>query len=253
MVPTTPSRERTAPRSDGKVAVVTGGSSGIGAATVAALVDDGFRVVSLDLTPGSASPELSAIVDVSSDVEVSAAVADVVDRFGRIDVLVNNAGITGSRAATTCHETPVEEWDRVFAVNVRGPFLCTQAVLPTMIAQGGGQVITVASSAGLVAFPGRCAYTASKGAALMLAKSVAVDYAASGIRSNAICPGMVATPMTQWRLDVPELRARVEANIPLGRVAEPAEIADAISVLASGRLGYMTGHALLVDGGWTAL
>jgi NAD(P)-dependent dehydrogenase (short-subunit alcohol dehydrogenase family) len=103
-----------------------------------------------------------------------------------------------------------------------------------------------------VAFPGRCAYTASKGAALMFAKSVAVDYAAAGIRSNAVCPGFVQTPMTQWRLDVPELRATVESNIPLGRVAQPGEIAEAIAVLASDRLGYLTGHALVVDGGWTA-
>jgi NAD(P)-dependent dehydrogenase (short-subunit alcohol dehydrogenase family) len=105
----------------------------------------------------------------------------------------------------------------------------------------------------MVAFPGRCAYTASKGAALMLAKSVAVDYAGRGIRSNAVCPGFVQTPMTQWRLDVPELRTKVEDSIPLGRVAQPEEVADAISVLASDRLAYMTGHALLVDGGWTAL
>jgi NAD(P)-dependent dehydrogenase (short-subunit alcohol dehydrogenase family) len=151
------------------------------------------------------------------------------------------------------HETPVDDWDRVFGVNVRGVFLCTRAVLPAMLAQGSGHVITVASSAGLVAFPGRAAYTASKGAALMLAKSVAVDYAAHGIRSNAVCPGFVQTPMTQWRLDVPELRAKVESAIPMGRVAQPEEIADAIAVLASGRLGYMTGTAFLVDGGWTAL
>ena len=114
-------------------------------------------------------------------------------------------------------------------------------------------LITVASVAGMVAFPGRCAYTASKGAALQLAKSIAVDYAAAGIRSNAVCPGMVATPMTQWRLDIPELRAAVESRIPIGRVAQPDEIADAISVLASHRLGYLTGAAFVIDGGWTAL
>jgi NAD(P)-dependent dehydrogenase (short-subunit alcohol dehydrogenase family) len=121
-----------------------------------------------------------------------------------------------------------------------------------MLAQGSGHVITVASVAGEVAFPGRCAYTASKGAALMFAKSLALDYAHAGIRSNAVCPGFVRTPMTQWRLDIPELAAQVEANIPIGRIAEPDDVADAISVLASGRMGYMTGHALVVDGGWTA-
>ena len=236
-----------------RVALVTGGSSGIGRATVQLLAKDGFRVASLDLSPGSDEAEVALELDIADAQAVEQAVAEVLRRLGRIDVLVNNAGITGSQAATICHETPVEDWDRVFAVNVRGAFLCTRSVLPTMLSQGSGHVITVASSAGLVAFPGRCAYTASKGGALMLAKSVAVDYAASGIRSNAVCPGFVQTPMTQWRLDVPELRARVESNIPIGRVAQPEEIADAISVLASNRLGYMTGHALLIDGGWTAL
>ena len=113
------------------------------------------------------------------------------------------------------------EWDRVQAVNVRGPFLCSRAVLPSMIARGSGHIITIASIAGLVAFPGRCAYTASKGAALMLTRSIAVDYAAAGIRANAVCPGMVYTPMTSWRLDQPDLRAEVEDRIPVGRVAAP--------------------------------
>jgi len=122
-----------------------------------------------------------------------------------------------------------------------------------MLRQRSGHVITVASVAGLVAFPGRCAYSTSKGAAVMFTKSLAVDYATAGIRANAVCPGFVQTPMTQWRLDVPELRTKVEENIPLGRVAQPEEIADAIAVLASDRLAYLTGHTLVVDGGWTAL
>lgn len=190
--------------------------------------------------------------DVADPSSVEAAVAAVLERYGRIDVLVNNAGITGSAAATILHETPVEEWDRVHAVNVRGPFLCSRAVLPTMIEQGAGHVITIASIAGLVAFPGRAAYTTSKGAAVMLTKSIAVDYATYGVRANAICPGMVYTPMTSWRLDQPELRAQAERQIPLGRVAQPEEVADAVALLASGRLGYMTGHPLVIDGGMSA-
>ena len=238
-----------------KVAVVTGGASGIGRATTARLAADGLRVAVLDVNAGAvtADADLALSADVTDPDDVARAVKEVVETFGHIDVLVNNAGITGSREATVCHETPIDEWDRVVAVNVRGPFLCTRAVLPVMLRQGHGQVITIASVAGLVAFPGRCAYTATKGAALMFAKSVAVDYASAGIRSNAICPGMVETPMTQWRLDVPELRAKVESVIPYGRVAQPEEIADAVALLASDRLAYMTGHALVLDGGMTAI
>ncbi len=237
-----------------RVAVVTGGASGIGLATTKQLAGDGFRVAVLDVADAAGgNADLVLRADVTDHDDVERAFQRIVDVFGRVDVLVNNAGITGSAEATVCHRTPVEEWDRVVAVNVRGPFLCTRAALPTMLGQRSGHVITVASVAGLVAFPGRSAYTTSKGAAVLFTKSLAVDYAAYGIRANAVCPGMVATPMTQWRLDVPELRAEVEAKIPLGRVAQPEDVADAISLLASDRLSYLTGHALAVDGGWTAL
>ncbi len=239
-----------------RVAVVTGGGSGIGRATCTRLTADGFTLAVLDVNGDAAKvaagPDgLGRATDVADASSVEEGVAQVVEAFGRIDVLVNNAGISGSDEATICHETAVDEWDRVVAINTRGPFLCSRAALPVMLAQGGGHIITVASVAGQVPFPGRCAYTASKGAAVMFAKSLALDYAASGIRSNAVCPGFVRTPMTQWRLDIPELRERIEARIPTGRVAEPDDIADAIAVLASGRLGYMTGAALVVDGGWT--
>jgi len=235
-----------------RVAVVTGGASGIGRATTTRLSADGVRVAVLDIAPGSGDADLVLTTDVTDPAGVAAAVKEILAAFGRIDVLVNNAGISGSADATVCHDTSIEEWDRVMAVNVRGPFLCTRAVLPAMLRQGSGHVITIASVAGLVAFPGRCAYTASKGAAVQFTKSLAVDYAAAGIRANAVCPGMVETPMTRWRLDIPELRAEAEANIPLGRVARPDEIADAVALLASDRLAYLTGHARVVDGGWTA-
>ena len=234
--------------------VVTGGASGIGQATVKRLVADGFRVAVLDLGDAAGSgAELTLRADVTDPAEVERAIEQVLAAFGRIDVLVNNAGITGSAQATVCHETPVQDWDRVLSVNVRGPFLCSRAVLPTMLSQGSGHIITVASVAGLVAFPGRCAYTTSKGAAVLFTKSLAVDYASKGIRANAVCPGFVQTPMTQWRLDVPELRAQVESTIPMGRVAQPEEIAEAIAMLASDTLVYLTGHALVVDGGATAI
>lgn len=191
-------------------------------------------------------------LDVTNPDDVASVMDAVLAAFGHVDVLVNNAGITGSQQATTAGDTPIDEFDRVMAVNVRGPFLCTRALLPAMIEAGGGQIITIASVAGLVAFPGRCAYTTSKGAALMFARSLAVDYGHLGIRSNAVCPGMVETPMTQWRLDQPELRARIESQVPIGRVAQPDEIADAVAVLASGRLAYANGSAIVIDGGWSS-
>ena len=242
------------PANAGRVAVVTGGASGIGRATCERLTTEGYRVAAIDVTDGRTDgAELAVRADVSEAADVEGAFEEIMRRLGRVDVLVNNAGITGSQQATVCHTTPVEEWDRVHAVNVRGPFLCTRAALPIMLRQGAGHVITIASIAGLVAFPQRCAYTASKGAAVMFTKSIAFDYAARGIRANAVCPGFVQSPMTQWRLDVPELRASVEARIPMGRVARPDEIAQAVAMLACDSLTYLTGHALVVDGGWTAL
>jgi NAD(P)-dependent dehydrogenase (short-subunit alcohol dehydrogenase family) len=243
---------------DRRVALVTGGASGIGQATCRRLLADGFVLAVGDLDADgaaeSAGPEgYAAALDVADEASVDAFVAAAVARLGRIDVLVNNAGISGDQTATVLHSTPVAEWDRVIAVNVRGPFLLSRAVLPSMVAQGSGHVITIASVAGQVAFPGRSAYTTSKGAALQLAKSIAVDYAASGIRSNAVCPGMAHTAMTSWRLDVPELREQIESRIPLGRVASADDVADLVSVLASDRLHYLTGAALVIDGGYTAL
>lgn len=241
--------------SDTKVALVTGGAGGIGRATCARLRGDGFVVVAVDLKPEDAADvaTLTLPCDVADEADVQEIVDTVLDTYDAVDVLVNNAGITGSRAATVCHETPADEWDRVQDVNTRGPFLFSRAVLPSMMERRSGHLITIASVAGLVAFPGRCAYTASKGAAVMLTRSIAVDYAGYGIRANAVCPGMVYTPMTSWRLDDPRLRAEIEERIPMGRVATPEEIADAVSVLASGRLAYLNGHPLVVDGGLSAL
>jgi NAD(P)-dependent dehydrogenase (short-subunit alcohol dehydrogenase family) len=233
--------------------VVTGGNSGIGAAITARILSDGMQVAVLDVTVRPAAINcLNLQADVTDAVQVREAFTTIRDHFGRIDVLINNAGISGSQEATVCHLTPLAEWERVMAVNVRGPFLCAQAVLPTMIDQGSGHVINIASIAGLVAFPGRSAYTASKGAVVQFTRSLAVDYAVHGIRANAVCPGMVQTPMTQWRLDQPDLKAAVVSQIPLGRVAMPDDIADAVACLASDRMAYVTGHCLIVDGGWTA-
>lgn len=238
----------------GPVALVTGSGSGIGRAITERLLADGMTVVATDIDGGAAArvAPSSFPLDVADAAQVDVVVSQVLDHWGRIDVLVNNAGIIGSMAPTTAHETPVEEFDRVIAVNTRGPFLCARAVLPSMVAAARGHIITIASIAGMVAFPGRCAYTVSKGAALQLARSLAVDYGRFGVRSNAICPGMVRTPMIQWRLDHDDMRTWVEDQIPLGRLAVPEEIADAVSVLASGRLAYANGAPVILDGGLTA-
>ena len=246
------------PSTDRRVAVVTGGASGIGAATCARLLTDGFLLAVADLNADGAAEAagntgLGHGVDVTDPDQVNSFVADVIANCGRVDVLVNNAGIAGDQRATVLHSTPVDEWDRVMNVNVRGPFLMARAILPVMMQQKVGHIITIASVAGQVAFPGRSAYTSSKGAALQMARSIAVDYASFGIRSNAVCPGMAYTGMTSWRLDVTELREQIESRIPVGRVAEADDVADLVSVLASERLNYLTGAALVIDGGYTAL
>lgn len=237
------------------VAFVTGAASGIGRACVQRLARDGVAVAAVDL-------DTDAIEDVAAlalhaDVTNAAAIAAAVERteaeLGSLDVAVNVAGITGSAQATECHLTPVDEWRRVLDVNLTGSFLVCRAVLPGMLERGAGTIVNVASAAGLVAFPGRCAYSASKGGVVQLTRSLAADYAARGIRANAICPGMVDTPMTHWRLEDPELRAAVLAKIPAGRVATADEVADAVALLAGGELPYMNGAMLVLDGGWTAV
>lgn len=239
------------------VAIVTGGSSGIGLETCVRLERQGYAVAIVDVVERPAELPLLdpywVVADVSEPAAVDQGIARVLDQVGPVDLLVNNAGITGAMdKAGRCHETDADEWDKVMAVNVRGPFLLSKAVLPMMLDRGHGHIITVASAAGVAAFPGRAAYTASKGAALMFAKSLAVDYGPHGIRSNAVCPGFVHTPMTDWRLQDPDLKRAIEEKIPLGQIANPGQIADAIVAMAGPDFSYMNGHALLLDGGWTA-
>ena len=236
-----------------QVAVVTGGSSGIGLATCEKLRQDGFTLAVLarrgDRAARAAGKGVGISTDISDPEQVEAAFAAVEQRLGPVDLLVNAAGTAGSTQPTRLHETSLEVWDRVMAVNLRGVYLCSQQALRYMLPRRSGHIITVASVAAVAPSAGRAAYSAAKSAAVHLAKAIAAEYAADGIRSNAVCPGIVETPMTAYRLARPESRAAVETRIPLGRVAQPQEIADAISLLASDRLSYVNGHALVVDGG----
>lgn len=236
-----------------KVAVVTGGGSGIGLATCEQLRRDGFTLAVLGRNGVKAAQAAGEGIGISTDVsdpgQVEAAFAAVEEQLGPVELVVNNAGTPGARTPMPFHETPLEVWDRIMAVNLRGSYLCSQQALRFMIPRQSGHIITVASVAALTPAPGRAAYSASKGAAVLMAKAIAIEYASQGIRSNAVCPGIVETPMTAWRLDKPDLRATVEARIPLGRVAQPKDIASAISLLASDQFSYVNGHAMVVDGG----
>jgi NAD(P)-dependent dehydrogenase (short-subunit alcohol dehydrogenase family) len=237
------------------VALVTGAASGIGRACVERLTSDGVLVAAVDLDRAAMRGlgTLALAADVTDADALADAVARVEAELGTLDAVVNVAGITGSRAAAECHVTPVEEWRRVLDVNLTGTFLVCRAVLPGMLARGAGCIVNIASAAGLVAFPGRCAYTASKGGVVQLTRSLAADYAARGIRANAICPGMVDTPMTRWRLEDPDLEAAVLAKIPAGRVATTGEVAQAVALMVRGELPYMNGAMLVLDGAWTAV
>ena len=237
------------------VALVTGAGSGIGRACAERLAAGGARVaaVDLDVRLMDGLDALPLAADVSDEAAVAAAVARAGDELGPLDAVVNVAGITGSHAAAECHVTPGDEWRRVIEVNLTGPFLVCHAALPGMLERGRGTIVNVASVAGLVAFPGRCAYSASKGGVVQLTRSLAADYAARGIRANAICPGMVDTPMTRWRLEDPELRGAVLERIPAGRVATTEEVAEAVALLSGDAMPYMNGAMLVLDGGWTAV
>lgn len=244
-----------------KIALVTGAGSGIGRAIAHRFAAEGAQLALSDIAE-TGLRETAALVEeagsqaiiVMGDVAVPADADRMVDaavaRWGRLDITVNNAGITGSRQATLAHLTPDQEWERVLAVNLSGVFWVARAAVRQMLAQNGGTIINIASVAGLVPFPARAAYNASKGGVVALTRALALDYAPNHIRVNAICPGMIETAMTRWRLNIPELRQQVLDMTPWGRIGRPEDIAAAAVYLASDEADFVTGHLLVVDGGW---
>lgn len=248
-----------------RVVVVTGAASGNGLAIASRLLSRGDLVVAFDVSAQALarceaehwSDHRDAVLTMAGDVSDEADVGRLIDQaltwHGRVDALVNNAGITGSAAATDVHTTPVAEFDQVMAVNVRGVFLGCHAVLPHMLDRRAGLIVNIASVASFVAFPKRAAYTASKGAVLQLTRSIAVDYAHAGICCNALCPGMIETPMTKWRLDQPDLRAQVLARIPQNEIGTADDVAGAVEFLLGEGARYMNGSGLVMDGGYLAI
>ncbi|GAA5164876.1 SDR family oxidoreductase [Pseudonocardia eucalypti] len=235
----------------GLVAVVTGGASGLGAAIARRLVEDGARCAVLDLAVDDVPEGTVGIrADVTDDASVTTAVADVLDRWGRLDVLVNNAGIG---AQGTVADNSDAEWHRVLDVNLLGMVRATRAALPALRESPSAAIVNTASIAATAGLPQRALYSASKGAVLALTRAMAADHLPEGIRVNAVCPGTADTPWIDRLLSVADdpaaERAALEARQPHGRLVSADEVAGAVAYLASPRSGSTTGTAVAVDGG----
>jgi NAD(P)-dependent dehydrogenase (short-subunit alcohol dehydrogenase family) len=241
-----------------KIAIVTGAASGIGFACAQRFAAEGATVVGIDLqacdewksveslAPGSRFHQL----DVTDGAAQIAVAAQTVREFGRIDILLTAAGVGDGGPVGMLDESA---WDRVININLKGTFLSIKAVLEAMTAQRSGSIITIASVGGINGTEGGSAYNASKGGVVLLSKNVAIDYGRMGIRCNAICPGFIDTPLLNQVMDLmPEFRADVVRETKMGRLGRPEEIAGAACFLASDDASYVTGHALVVDGGYTA-
>jgi NAD(P)-dependent dehydrogenase (short-subunit alcohol dehydrogenase family) len=246
------------PASPQKVALVTGAARGIGLATAKRFLAEGWRVALLDIegdllhgaVAGLANPDntLALHCDVSDDGAVAAAMATVNQRFGRLDALVNNAGVA---VFAPLLETSDEDWNRILAVNLTGPFICTKAAAPLMREHGGGAVVNITSISAVRASTLRSAYGTSKAGLAHLTKQLAVELASLGIRVNGVAPGPVETAMAK-AVHTPEIRADYHDAIPLNRYGLEEELAEAVFFLCCDRSSYITGQILAVDGGFDA-
>lgn len=230
-----------------QVTFITGAASGIGAATAARFRAEGAVVSTADV-----AGEADHLLDVRDEDAVAAAIASIVQTHGRLDVVVNAAGVAGGGPV---HMVDGAEWDRVVDVNLKGTFNVCKHACTQMITQKSGSIVNIASIEGIEGTEGGSVYNASKAGVIMLTKSMAIDYGPSGIRVNAVCPGGVKTPLLLGLIDQPgmeEYRARMLGAHKLGRFGEPEEIANAVLFLASSEASFMTGSAVVVDGGMTA-
>jgi NAD(P)-dependent dehydrogenase (short-subunit alcohol dehydrogenase family) len=243
-----------------KVAIVTGGSFGIGKAAAIAFANRGAKVViadwvedkeTLETIRSSGGDAFFIKCDISKNDEVKKMIDKAIVQYGRIDYAFNNAGIEGLSAPT--HECTDENWEKVIAVNLKGVWLCMKYEIPQMLKQGKGAIVNNASIAGLVGFQNIPAYVASKHGVIGLTKNAALEYAKLSIRVNAVCPGVIKTPMVdRFTGKSKEVEKQFEGMEPVGRLGQPEEVAEAVMWLCSDASSFVTGDALPVDGGWTA-
>jgi NAD(P)-dependent dehydrogenase (short-subunit alcohol dehydrogenase family) len=242
-------------RLEGRTALVTGGASGIGAATCRRLAAEGARVAVTDMNAagaGDVAAEINGMpyeLDVRDGHAIAAAVAAATEELGPIDILVNNAGVNIRGASESLSEA---DWDTVIDTNVKGPFLLARALGPRMAARGWGRIINLGSILSVIGIAGRAPYGASKAAIANLTRVLALEWATHGVTVNAICPGPFGTEMNRPLMNDPEKYAAFVAKIPMGRWGELTEIAGAVVFLASDASSFVTGSLLFVDGGWTA-
>jgi NAD(P)-dependent dehydrogenase (short-subunit alcohol dehydrogenase family) len=248
-------------RLDGKVALISGGARGQGATEARMFAQEGARVVFGDILDEEGKRVEAQIrelggeatyvhLDVTREADWQAAVETAVNRYGKLDVLVNNAGILIRKGI---EETTVEDWDRIMAVNAKGVFLGTKATIPAMRQAGGGSIINISSTAGLVSsLSGSASYTATKGAVRLFTNATAIQYAKEGIRCNSVHPGPIETDMIQDTLNDPARMEERMSRLPLGRVGKPEEVAYGVLYLASDESSFVTGAELVIDGGTTA-